>query len=150
MLQLLRYLPTNTINLKTLREDEDLVETIGNSDIFKYHVPHDMKEFRAEIRKFIVRLAFVTVASEDRKMTNKLIKEKEETVGNMSCQESLEIQAALEKFDGNIRGTYSRKSITVHLPNYNGVIHKVHQDEVKVSEVKIMSRAKKGKMTNLQ
>eukprot|EP00957_Ditylum_brightwellii_P002310 177892-Ditylum_brightwellii.AAC.1 len=63
-----------------------------------------MKELRAEIRKFIVRLAFVTTASEDRKMTNKLIKEKEETDGNMSCQESVEIQAALKTLDGNIRG----------------------------------------------
>eukprot|EP00957_Ditylum_brightwellii_P179678 13686803-Ditylum_brightwellii.AAC.1 len=76
---LLIYLPADTINMKTLREDEDLVETIGNSDIFEYHVQRDMKEFRAEISKFIVMLAFVTAASEDRKMTNKLIKEKEET-----------------------------------------------------------------------
>eukprot|EP00957_Ditylum_brightwellii_P093179 7094413-Ditylum_brightwellii.AAC.1 len=66
--------------MKTLREDEDLVETISNSDIFKYHVQDDMKEFRGEIWKFIVKLAFVIVASEDRKMTNKLVKEKEETV----------------------------------------------------------------------
>eukprot|EP00957_Ditylum_brightwellii_P078331 5955989-Ditylum_brightwellii.AAC.1 len=64
---LLRYLPTDTINMKTLKEDEDLVETIGSSDIFKYHVQHDMKEFRVEISKFIVRLAFVTTASKDRK-----------------------------------------------------------------------------------
>ena len=67
MLQLLRYLPADTINMKKLREDEGLVETIGSCNIFKYQIQHDMKEFKAEIRKLIVRLAFVTAVSEDRK-----------------------------------------------------------------------------------
>eukprot|EP00957_Ditylum_brightwellii_P072986 5546167-Ditylum_brightwellii.AAC.1 len=87
MLRLLRYLPADSIDMKTLREDEDLVETIGNCKNFKYQVQHDMKEFKAEIRKFIVRLAFVTALSEERKMTYKIIKDKEESVDNMSCQE---------------------------------------------------------------
>eukprot|EP00957_Ditylum_brightwellii_P084133 6395949-Ditylum_brightwellii.AAC.1 len=131
MLKFLRYIPKETIDMKTLREDEDLEETIGNRDIFKYHVYHGMKEFRVEIRKIIVRLALVTVASEDRNMTNKSIKEKEETVGNMSCQGSLEIQTSLRILDRVIRGTGSKKSTTVVLPKCNGIIHTVKQKEVK-------------------
>eukprot|EP00957_Ditylum_brightwellii_P163085 12418592-Ditylum_brightwellii.AAC.1 len=52
----------------------------------------------------------------------------------MGCKESIDLQAALDKFDGNIRGTHSRKSTTVKLLNCNGVLHKVDQDEVKISE----------------
>eukprot|EP00957_Ditylum_brightwellii_P109629 8361577-Ditylum_brightwellii.AAC.1 len=76
MLQILRHLPAETINMKTLREDEHFTNCIGNTVIFKYQIDHDMNEFRAEIRKFIVRLAFVTAPSEDRKMTKETIQKK--------------------------------------------------------------------------
>eukprot|EP00957_Ditylum_brightwellii_P145161 11056902-Ditylum_brightwellii.AAC.1 len=76
MLQLLKYLREDTISMKTFREDEHFEKSIGNNDIFKYCIYHDMNKFRAELRKFIVRLAFVTAASEDRKMTKKTSKEK--------------------------------------------------------------------------
>jgi hypothetical protein len=69
ILQVLRFLPADSINMRTLRGDENFMETIGNFKIFKYHLQHDMKEFKAEIRRFIVRLAFVTAVSEDRKKT---------------------------------------------------------------------------------
>eukprot|EP00957_Ditylum_brightwellii_P106819 8149196-Ditylum_brightwellii.AAC.1 len=92
-----------------------------------------MDEFRAEIRKLVLRLAFVTATCEDRKMTKEAMK-KQEAVGNMSCKESPELQAALDRFDWNIRAPCSRKSTTVHLPNCHGVIHTVGQDEVKVSK----------------
>eukprot|EP00957_Ditylum_brightwellii_P036533 2767213-Ditylum_brightwellii.AAC.1 len=76
MLQILRYLPAETISIKTLKIDEHFANCIGNNVIFKYQVDHDMDEFRAEIRKFIVRIAFVTAASEDRKMTKEIIKKR--------------------------------------------------------------------------
>eukprot|EP00957_Ditylum_brightwellii_P063883 4846956-Ditylum_brightwellii.AAC.1 len=63
-----------------LREDENFANSIGKHIIFQYQVDHDMDEFRAEILKFILRLAFVTAASEDRKNAHKAIKEKEEEV----------------------------------------------------------------------
>eukprot|EP00957_Ditylum_brightwellii_P055578 4211615-Ditylum_brightwellii.AAC.1 len=78
-------------------------------------------------------------------MTKELIKKKEEAVGTMSCQESVEIQAALRILDGNIRGKGSKKATTIVLPNCNGILQTVNQEEVKVSEVKITSRAKKEK-----
>eukprot|EP00957_Ditylum_brightwellii_P024239 1828526-Ditylum_brightwellii.AAC.1 len=78
--------------MKILREDDNFANTIGNNFLFDYKVDHDMDEFRAEIRKFVLRLAYVTAASEDRTNIQKGIKEQVEEVGNMSCSEIVELQ----------------------------------------------------------
>eukprot|EP00957_Ditylum_brightwellii_P108143 8250434-Ditylum_brightwellii.AAC.1 len=87
ILQILRYLLAETINMNTLMDDEHFTKCIGNNVIFKYQIDHDMNKLRAEIRKFIIRLAFVTAASEDKRMTKETIQTKEEAVGSMSCEE---------------------------------------------------------------
>eukprot|EP00957_Ditylum_brightwellii_P107061 8168418-Ditylum_brightwellii.AAC.1 len=79
-IQILRYFKADVINMKTLREYEYFANTLGKNIIFQYQVDHDMDDFRAEIRKFILRLEFVTATIEDRKKTHKSIKEKEEAV----------------------------------------------------------------------
>eukprot|EP00957_Ditylum_brightwellii_P131328 10016735-Ditylum_brightwellii.AAC.1 len=68
-----------------------------------------MKQFTAEIRRFIVRLAFITAVSDDRKKTYKLIKDKEVSVGNMSCQESVAKNAEFQTLEGIIKGKNSKK-----------------------------------------
>eukprot|EP00957_Ditylum_brightwellii_P092722 7060340-Ditylum_brightwellii.AAC.1 len=73
-------------------------------------------------------------------MTKELIKKKEKALGTLSCAESIKTQNVLRTLEGNIRGRGTKNSITVVLTHCNGVVHTVDQAEVKVSDVKIMSR----------
>eukprot|EP00957_Ditylum_brightwellii_P108347 8265910-Ditylum_brightwellii.AAC.1 len=114
-----------------MRKDDNFADMIGNVCIFYYKVDHDMDGFRASIRNFILRLAYVTATSEDRAKILKGIKEKEEEVGTMSCSESVQLEIQLDQFNKHIRGRRNRKSTTLKVPLCQECFYTINQEEVK-------------------